>query len=80
MKNNIVRYNNNKFGLIEGVFMFPETERQYKTRLLKYSYITKNKTLFINYKKKERKDYLDNYHQRVCTDQWYEINRTIVIN
>lgn len=68
-----IRTDNNNYGLIDGIFVFPETNRQYMARLRRTSY-----TEFLKYKKHERKDIL-NHEKRIAQAQWFEINHCIAM-
>ena len=69
-----VKVDSSNYGLINGVFVFPETNRQYMARLRKVSYKE-----FLKYKKHERIDDTLNSKKRLALAQWFEIDHCIAM-
>lgn len=68
-----VKVDATNYGSINGVFVFPETHKEYLARLRKISY-----TEFIKYKKHDRIDDL-NSKKRELLAQWYDIDHCIAM-
>ena len=69
-----VKVDATNYGSINGVFVFPETHKEYLARLRKVSYKE-----FIKYKKKNRIDDILNSKKRELLTQWYEIDHCIAM-
>lgn len=69
-----VKVDNTNSGLINGMFVFPETHRQYMARLRKVSYKE-----FLKYKKRGRKDNILNHEKKIALAQWFEIDHCVAM-
>lgn len=69
-----IKTDNNNYGLINNIFVFPETNRQYMARLRKVDYRE-----FIKYKKRDRIDDILNSKKRELLTQWFEIDHCVAM-
>lgn len=69
-----VKVDSSNSGLINGVFVFPETHQEYLARLRKINYKE-----FLKYKKRDRKDNILNHDKRIALAQWYEIDHCVAM-
>lgn len=70
----VVKTDAKNWGLLNGVFVFPETDTHFLQRVRKIS-----RSEYIKCVKSRRKDDLNNHKKRAATEQWYEIDRCLAL-
>lgn len=69
-----IKVDGTNYGLVNDIFVFPETNRQYMARLRKVSYKE-----FLKCKKRDRIDNVLNHEKRVALAQWFEIDHCVAM-